>query len=378
MQQAGREGGDVAEAEGVVVGAAVVAGFGERDAAYADVGEVVDVGAVGDEGYVFGAELPVNAGGADPETLRRGDVGYGAGLVAGGVEGDGVDDGEVVDAAVLESDGEVGAGLANGAVELEAVALLADGGAAEREGVAGVHPLAAVGGEEGAVEGGGSGLGVNFDAAAFIGGLAVFGGEEVGVDLDEGDGAFGGQWAVALEAVDGDGGVGGVGAGGGGELLELAGEVVRVVGEGLELVAGEGGAVGSAERGGEVGSVRLDVDFGGGAGGKGEGEVGGVVGYVKLERGEAGGGNGEVVAGGGDAGEAEAAVVAAGARGAGVEGKGGSGDERAGGVDDGAGERLAIGAGGLGGGGLGERALGKERGRAGNGKEKDSQWSLGG
>ncbi len=240
MHEMGGDGGDVAEAEHVLVALAVVAGVGERGAADADVLEMIYVGAVaGDEG-VLRAELPVEPCGAEPETLRRGDVGDGVDGVAGAVEGDGVDDGEVVDAAMLEGEGEVAACLADGAGELEAVTLLADGGFAGGEGIAGVHPGAAVGGEEGAVVGVLAGLGVDLDAAAVEGRLAVLGGEVVGVDLDVGDGALGRESAAALEAVDGDGGVGGIAAGCGGELLELAEEVVGVVGEGLQAVAGDG------------------------------------------------------------------------------------------------------------------------------------------
>jgi len=83
----------------VLVLLAVVAGGGERSTADADVLEMIDLGAVAGEEGVLGAELPVEPCGAEPEALRGGHVGEGGDGVAAGVEGDGVDDGEVVDAA---------------------------------------------------------------------------------------------------------------------------------------------------------------------------------------------------------------------------------------------------------------------------------------
>jgi len=72
-------------------------------------------------------------------------------------------------------------------------------------------------------------------------GLVVLGGEEVGVNLDVGDGAFGRQRGVTIaasEAVDGDSGIRGCTAGGRRHLLELTEEVVWVVSKGLETLAG--------------------------------------------------------------------------------------------------------------------------------------------
>jgi hypothetical protein len=182
--------------------------------------------------------------------------------VAGAVEGDGVDYGEVVDAAMLEGEGEVAADFADGAGELEAVTLLADGGFAGGERIAGVDPGTADGGEEGAVVGLLAGLGVDLDAAAVEGGLAVLGGELVGIDLDVGDGALGRETAAVLKSVDGDSGVGGISSGCGGELLEFAEEVVGVVGEGLELGAGDGGGWAAGLSAGDCAGVAVYVDFG--------------------------------------------------------------------------------------------------------------------
>lgn len=112
--------------------------------------------------------------------------------------------------------------------------MLADGGAAHRKGIAGVHPGAGVGGEESAVVGGLSRLGIDLDLTAAKGRIAVLGGEQIGVDLDVGDGRFGRERSIvvaALKTVDGEGGAGGVAAGGCGHLLKLAEKVVRVVGE---------------------------------------------------------------------------------------------------------------------------------------------------
>jgi hypothetical protein len=184
-------GGDVADAEHVLVLLAVVAGLGERGAAYAHVLAMVDGCAVGCDEGVLRAELPVQPRRSQPEALRCGYIGDGRDGVAGAVERDCIDDGEVVDTAMLEGEGEVAAGFAHGAGELEAVALFAEGGFAGGERIAGVLPRAAVGGEERAVVGLLAGLGVDLDARAVEGRLAVLGGELVGVDLDVGDGAFG-------------------------------------------------------------------------------------------------------------------------------------------------------------------------------------------
>ncbi len=249
--------------------------------------------------------------------MRGGDVGGGLDLVAGRIEDDGVDDSEVVDAAVFESEGEIAAFAvadmrADGAAELEAVALLADGGLRGGERVLGVLEGAAVGGKERSVEDLLARLGVDLDTASFKGRLAVLGGELVGVDLDVGDGGFGRQIARALEAVDGDGGVGGAAAGEGGELLELAEEVVGVVGELLELFAGEGlGRTGGGAGGRCVGFgayVNVGLD---GLGLEREVERGGA-GFGELygECSEAGCSDGELVRAVRNAEEAELAVGA--------------------------------------------------------------------
>ena len=66
MHQLWRKGRHVAEPDGVVVGAVGIACLAQRAAADAEVLLTVDVGAVTDEGEVFGAELPVDAGIALP------------------------------------------------------------------------------------------------------------------------------------------------------------------------------------------------------------------------------------------------------------------------------------------------------------------------
>ena len=81
---------------------------------------------------------------------------------------------------MLKGEGEVRALFADGAAELKAIALLTDGGLGGGEGVAGVFERAAVGEEERAMVGLGSGPGVDLDPAAFEGRLTVLGGELVG------------------------------------------------------------------------------------------------------------------------------------------------------------------------------------------------------
>src|SRR5215471_2313401 len=127
---------------------------------------MVDVGTVaGDEG-VLRADLPVDLRCADPEALRSGDVGDGADRITTAIKSDSVDDGEVVDRAVLESHGEVRVLFADGPAELEAIPLFANSCFAGGERVAGVHPRTAIGGEESAVIRGLAGFGVNLNAAA--------------------------------------------------------------------------------------------------------------------------------------------------------------------------------------------------------------------
>jgi hypothetical protein len=92
---------------------------------------------------------------------------------------------------------------------------------------------------------------------AFKGRLAVLRGEEVRVDLNAGDGGLGREWAVVLEAVDGDDGAGRRSPGGRGQLLEFA---LQVVGEGGELGSGEGGSVESAQDVLSGGSFSVDAD----------------------------------------------------------------------------------------------------------------------
>jgi hypothetical protein len=156
-----------------------------------NVREVIHVGGVADEGDVLRAKLRVDARAADPQPLRHGDVGNRGGLVAGRVQGDRVDDSELVDRPVFEGEREVRALLAHRAVEGEAVALLADGGRRVREGIAGVHPLRGVGREQRAVKVLRSRLGEDLDVAALKGRLAVLRREEVRVDLDAGNGGLG-------------------------------------------------------------------------------------------------------------------------------------------------------------------------------------------
>ena len=174
--------------------------------------------------------------------------------------GDSVHHGKLIDLAVFEREGEVAAISANGPAELKAVTLFANGRAAEREGIFGVEEGGALGGEERAVELGLAGLGVDLDAAALVGRTLVFGGEEVGVDADEGDGGFGRDAACALESVDGDEGLAGSSACRCGEHLELAGELVGIVGHFFQVGAGEGLGAGKVRGGGAL--VVADGDLG--------------------------------------------------------------------------------------------------------------------
>ena len=199
--------------------------------------------------------------------MRLGD-GVEDGSVDGGVGG--VDDGELVDGAVLERKGKVGALFADGPGKVEAVTLLADGAlGGGGEGIAGVHPGRGIGGEKSAVVIFGAGFGVDLDAPTAERRLTVFRGKEVGRDVDVGDGVFGRDRGGILEAVDGNGGAAGAAAGCSGELLQLAQQVVGVVGKGLELLAGEDEAV-AASGCGYLSVVVAGVDRDGGLGGGGE------------------------------------------------------------------------------------------------------------
>ena len=129
--------------------------------------------------------------------------------------------------------------FADGAGEGEPVALLAGGGRRVGKGIAGIHELGRVGGKQRAVEVFGSGLGVDLNVTALKGRLAVLRGEEVRVDLDASDGGLGREWAVVLEAVDGDDGSGRRSPSGRGQLLKFPLQVVGIVGEGGELGSGE-------------------------------------------------------------------------------------------------------------------------------------------
>ena len=109
-------------------------------------------------------------------------------------------------------------------------------------------------------------LGVDLVVGSIEGRLAVLGGVLVGIDLDVCDGTLGRQSAGALKSVDGDDYVGGIAAHRRGQLLKLAQEVVRIVGERLEAgaVDGLGGAAGRGVGGwGIVVSVYVHVGLNG-------------------------------------------------------------------------------------------------------------------
>src|SRR6185503_2853815 len=116
------------------------------------------------------------------------------------------------DTAVLEVQREVAVLTRDGAGQLEAVALAAKRPFARSEGVARVHPRTAVVAEERAVVRLCAGLGIDLNAAAVERRLAVFGGEEVGIHLDIGDGVLRRHVRGVLKSIDGDGCVGWIAA----------------------------------------------------------------------------------------------------------------------------------------------------------------------
>lgn len=237
------ECGDIGEMQVVVVGLAVIRSFGERGAASTHVFLMLVPRTEAGHESVFRAELPVHFGQTYPETLRSGDVLENWGLVTRRIDADGIDGSEVVDGAVFEIEDEIGALLTDWAGEFKPIALLPDGGAADREGVAGIHPGTGVGGEDRSMEGGLTGLGIDLDLAAVEGWIPVLRGEQIGVDLDVTDRGFRRESAVVvttLKAVDGQGRVRWVATSSSGHLLKLAEEIVGVVGEGLEALAREG------------------------------------------------------------------------------------------------------------------------------------------
>ena len=270
---------------------------------------------------------------------------------------------------MFESEGEVAAVFGDGTAELEAVALFADGGAAGGEGIFGVHEAGGLGGEERAVILGLAGPGIYLDAAAAVGRTGVFGGEEIGVDTDEGDGGFGRNLSAVLKAVDGDDRRAGSSASSCSEDLDLAAEFVGIVGKlcdvgGLksagagDVLARDAGIVGGGidfgidgedlEADGE--RVRAGTDFE--AAGQGL-EAVGVDGNGVRAVGKTGGGE-AAVAGGVErdqAGTARVGAVSSHVAGSACDGDGGVLDEGAACIDDLAGADAGVlAAGGLRGG----------------------------
>src|ERR1700722_4690422 len=106
------------------------------------------------------------------------------------------------------------------------------------------------------------GLGVDLDTTATEGRFAVLGRELVGVDLDVGDGALGRKRAAALESIDGDGGVAGIATAGGGQLLQLAEQIIRVIGERLQAASGDGLGRAASRGAGAVPIIPIYLDLG--------------------------------------------------------------------------------------------------------------------
>ena len=269
VEEIDADGLRVGEAEVVLADGGVVAGAGEDEAADALVAEVVGVGGEGRGDDVGWGGLPVGAGGGDPETLRGGD-----GLVEGGwvrvrVECDGVDDVEFADVAFFEREEEVAAGFGDGAAELEAVTAAAGGRRDGGEGIVGVERAFAVGEKERAVNFGSTGFGVNLDAATGVGRVVVLGGKKIRRGYNSRDRGFGRKGAGVLEAVDGDAGGSGCATVGGGEDLELAVEIVGIVGKLGNVFLREGvgsDAVVGVETGAVVGVADVDAGVHGGEG----------------------------------------------------------------------------------------------------------------
>ncbi len=71
MQKIRGEGRGIGETEHAVVGLRIIATGQQGSPADAEVGKVIDIGVIGGKRGVARAELGVDAGGADPETLRR-------------------------------------------------------------------------------------------------------------------------------------------------------------------------------------------------------------------------------------------------------------------------------------------------------------------
>ena len=349
VKEVDADGLGVGGAEVVLADGGVVACVVEDEAAHALIREVVGVGGEGQGKHVGFCGLEVGAGGGDPEALGSGDGLMERGLVAAGVESNGVDDVEFVDVAFFEGEEEVAFGFGDGTAELEAIAALAGWSGDGGEGIGGVEDAVAVRQEKRAVNFGSTGLRVDLDASASIRRRIVFGGKKIGCGDNARDGAFGREGAGVLEAVDGDAGRAGSAAVGCGEDLQLALEIVGIVGELLNVFLGKG--VGAdAVIGVEADAVVVIADFDvGGDGGEGEMEIE-VEGFSRTRvDGEVGGGEagcvgGEARCGGRDAGEGVVAGGVGGGAGAVFDGDGGVGEGCAGWVEDGSFDAEAVGA----------------------------------
>src|ERR1700722_18634943 len=96
-----------------------ITGLRKCRAAHAVIAQTINATAVtGDKGVLL-AKLPVEPSGRKPEALRGGNVVDGGGLVAGRIQRDSVDDGEVVDGTMLEREGEIASGFTHRTRELE-------------------------------------------------------------------------------------------------------------------------------------------------------------------------------------------------------------------------------------------------------------------
>ena len=229
----------------------VVAASGQEKRADTGRGFVVRLITVAEAEGVALAELPIDAGTDGETALRGGEEALGAEGVQRLVEDGGVDDAVVVDVAAIDVEKEAGS-LGDGAADIAAEALRAEGRIDGEKRVARVPDVIADGVVALPVELVGAGFGEDLDAA--IAELVEFSGEGVGVDADFANGLLGREGAAA-ETVDVDLIPSGTG-GRAGEGLEVGLQIVGVVGESVEILAGEGGGTGV------VGRVHADLVVG--------------------------------------------------------------------------------------------------------------------
>jgi len=143
VKEVDADGLGVGGAEVVLADGGVVACVVEDEAAHALIRELL-VLAEKDRVNMSDFVPGIGAGGGDPEALGSGDGLMERGLVAAGVESNGVDDVEFVDVAFFEGEEEVAFGFGDGTAELEAIAALAGWSGDGGEGIGGVEDAVAV------------------------------------------------------------------------------------------------------------------------------------------------------------------------------------------------------------------------------------------